>query len=357
LLRLCFVRQNVQKPRAVRPSAFFLSGKKNITNFVAKSSCMKSGKEKPEKKVQPANKAHADSKKERQLVSFDWAVKRLLRNKANFEVVEGFLSELLGSEIRITSVLESESNQTDKNDRQNRMDIVVEDTKGEIILIELQFIIEVDYFHRMLYGVSKAITERMFQGDEYGKVKKIYSINIVYFDLGHGKGYVYHGRTDFKNLYDKNDILHLSANQQKIFGCIEAGDIYPEYYIFRINKFNEVAKTTLDEWVYFLKTDRIEDGFKAKGLLKAREILDYERLSPKEKAIYDREQSAKNIIIDQIFSARFDGKTEGMEEGRKKGIEETEEKYAPVIEEKDKALEEQAQEIERLKRLIKQAGL
>jgi hypothetical protein len=83
------------------------------------------------------------------------------------------------------------------------------------------------------------------------------------------------------------------------------------------NKFNEVAKTTLDEWVYFLKTDKIEDNFKAKGLLKACEILDYERLSPEEKAIYAREQDAKNVIIDQIFSARLYGITEGIEKGRK----------------------------------------
>ena len=31
----------------------------------------------------------------RSMISFDWAMKRLLRNKANFEVLEGFLSELL----------------------------------------------------------------------------------------------------------------------------------------------------------------------------------------------------------------------------------------------------------------------
>ena len=38
------------------------------------------------------------------LVSFDWAVKRLLRNKANFGILEGFLSELLrqGGGFRLT---------------------------------------------------------------------------------------------------------------------------------------------------------------------------------------------------------------------------------------------------------------
>jgi uncharacterized protein (DUF3084 family) len=122
-----------------------------------------------------------------------------------------------------------------------------------------------------------------------------------------------------------------------------------------------------------LKTDKIKDEFKAKGLPKAREIWDYERLSPEEKAIYAREQDAKKASIDQIFSAKLYGIEEGIEKGRK----EAEKKYAPVIEEKDKALEEKdkaleerdkaleeknkaleekAQDIERLKRLVEQAG-
>lgn len=44
-------------------------------------------------------------------IRFDWAAKRLLRNKANFGVLEGFLTVLLGENIRILEILESESNQ------------------------------------------------------------------------------------------------------------------------------------------------------------------------------------------------------------------------------------------------------
>ena len=51
---------------------------------------------------------------ERQLVSFDWAIKRLLRSKANFVVLEGFLSELLFDDIKILELLESESNKEDE---------------------------------------------------------------------------------------------------------------------------------------------------------------------------------------------------------------------------------------------------
>ena len=44
-------------------------------------------------------------------IRFDWAIKRLLRNKANFGVLEGFLTVLLGEEIHILEILESEGNQ------------------------------------------------------------------------------------------------------------------------------------------------------------------------------------------------------------------------------------------------------
>ena len=49
--------------------------------------------------------------KNRTFISFDWAMKRLLRNKANFVVLEGFLTTLLGTEIKIDKIIESEGNQ------------------------------------------------------------------------------------------------------------------------------------------------------------------------------------------------------------------------------------------------------
>ncbi|MDR1342594.1 MAG: Rpn family recombination-promoting nuclease/putative transposase, partial [Prevotellaceae bacterium] len=139
--------------------------------------------------------------KSRVLISFDYALKRLLRNKANFDVLEGFLSELLLRDVKVKNIGEGESNQQYAEDKYNRVDILVEDTDGAVIIIELQFTQEIDYFHRMLYGTSKAITDRMHLGDQYITVPKAYSINIVYFDLGQGTDYVYHGKTHFVGLH------------------------------------------------------------------------------------------------------------------------------------------------------------
>ncbi len=62
----------------------------------------------------------------KQLIRFDWAVKKLLRNKANFGVLEGFLSELLFDKIRIERILESEANQETGSDKFNRVDILTQ---------------------------------------------------------------------------------------------------------------------------------------------------------------------------------------------------------------------------------------
>lgn len=259
-------------------------------------------------------------------IRFDWAMKRLLRDKANFVVLEGFLSILLEEDIRICKFLESESNQTDATDKFNRVDILVEDTQGKLLIIEVQNNRELDYFHRMLYGVAKTITDYIGLGDSYSKVRKVYSVNIVYFDLGQGKDYVYHGKTVFRGLHEPKDELKLSVRQRELFVGKEAGDIFPEYYVLRVNEFDEIAYTPLDEWVRFLKTGKIESTDTAKGLPEAREKLRIDALDAEEKQAYYRDMEAiryqKSVISTGWYEGHADGRAEGREEGRAAGREE-----------------------------------
>ena len=220
--------------------------------------------------------------KTRSMISFDWAMKRLLRNKANFEVLEGFLSVLLHRKIIIKNIGESDGNQESKDDKYNRVDIFVEADDKELVIIELQYDSEDDYFQRMLYGVSKSITEHISQKQAYSTIRKVYSINIVYFDLGIGDDYVYHGISKFKGLHTNTD-LQLTDKQFKIYGKSFVDELYPEYYIIKVNKFNDLAITPLDEWIYYLKTSMIRDEFTAQGMDKAREILAYDNLSDADK--------------------------------------------------------------------------
>ena len=223
----------------------------------------------------------------KKLVRFDWAMKRLLRNKANFDILEGFLSELLHEEFTIKQILESEGNKETEYDKFNRLDILVENKKGELVIVEIQNTREADYFQRMRYGTAKVIVEHIAEGQPYSKVKKVYSVNIVYFDLGQGDDYVYHGTTAFIGIHS-NHKLELSEKQKELFKKTSLSDLYPAYYVIKTNRFNDSAKDTLDEWVYFLKTAEIKDEFTAKGLKAASQKLDILKLDPTDRKEYDR---------------------------------------------------------------------
>ena len=202
----------------------------------------------------------------KRLVRFDWAMKKLLRNKANFSILEGFFSELLRRDIIIQNIIESESNKQTEDDKYNRVDLLALADDGELLLIELQVEGQFDYFHRMLYGASKLITDYMVAGLKYRDVRKIISINIVYFDLGQGVDYIYKGETEFKGIH-KNDLLKLSSLQLKHLPKLDRiAEIFPEYYILKVNDFDNHAVDTLDEWIYVLKNSEVPDGFSARGL-------------------------------------------------------------------------------------------
>ncbi len=114
----------------------------------------------------------------------------------------------------------------------------------------------------MLYGVSKTITEHLKMGSDYGNIVKVISVNVIYFDLGVGKDYIYHGTTEFKGM-NKDDTLKLSTRHKNRFGKNEVRELYPEYFVIKVNKFNDIAKNTLDEWIYFLKNEEIKNNFTA----------------------------------------------------------------------------------------------
>lgn len=251
-------------------------------------------------------------------VRFDWAMKRLLRDKANFGVLEGLITTLLGHPIRILKLLESESNREDEDDKQNRVDVLAEDADGALYLIEVQNETEFAYFQRMLFGTSKLVTEYINRGEGYEKIRKIYSINIVYFNLGNGKDYVYHGKTEFRGIHD-NELLNLSPFQQQKFGVDEVSELYPEYWILKVNDFNKWSKTPLEQWVYFLNTGEIPDDADAPGLNEARKKLKLEQMTHEELATYYRHLDNVVILRDNITTARGEGFLEGESQGLKVG--------------------------------------
>jgi len=258
---------------------------------------------------------------EKQLIRFDWAIKHILRQKENFSILEGFLSELLKEDITIIEILESESNKETETNRLNRVDILAKDKKESYIVFEIQVTKELDYLSRILFGVSKIISERLSRSAKYVEVKKVYSVNIVYFDLGHGVDYVYKGTTNFFGLH-KNDKLELSEQQKKLYEYNSIEEIFPEYYILKIDSFDDNTRDSLDEWIYFLKNEKIKDSFNAKGLKEAEEKLNVLKMKEDERRKYERyldELHYEASMVDSSYGiGKIEGRIEGIEEGEKR---------------------------------------
>ena len=299
----------------------------------------------------------ASKTKTKTLIRFDWAIKRLLRNKASYVVLEGFLSVLLKESIKIINISESEGNQTSPEDKFNRVDMLVENSLGELFIIEMQNNPKVDYYLRMIYGVSKAITERVSLGDEYSKVRKVYHINIIYFGMDKGDDYVYHGFTEFRGIHS-NNVLELTPRQKNLFLKENVKDIFPEYYLLCIDAFCNVVNGNLDEWIYYLKNTDIPDSFTAPGLPEARRQLVYDNLSDEEKRAYEhylKQNSYEQGVVEEAEErGRAEGRTEGRAEGEaeRKQLEDKITQKAQDLAQKDKNLAQKDQEIEALQKQL-----
>jgi predicted transposase/invertase (TIGR01784 family) len=251
-------------------------------------------------------------------IRFDWAIKRLLRQKANFDVLEGFLTVFIGEEVKIVEILESEGNQQTPDDKFNRVDIKARNSKGEIILVEVQNTSELYYLERILYGVAKAITEHIHLGDTYKEVKKVYSISILYFDIGKGADYLYVGQNKFIGVHT-NDQLVITAKEKGVLVQKSPAEIFPEYILVRVNEFDKVAVTPLEEWVAYLKSGVIKENTTAPGLQEARKKLQYYSMTDAERYAYDEHLNAVMIQNDVLGNAREEGLAEGRAEGLTQG--------------------------------------
>ena len=254
-------------------------------------------------------------------IRFDWAAKNILRNKADFVVFEGLISVLVKEQVTIVELLDTESNQESKDDKYNRVDIKAKNSKGEIILVEIQQTRELDYLQRMLYGVAKAITEHMGRGKAYDQVKKVFSINILYFKLGEGTDYLYHGQTVLTGVHD-GDTLALTEHERDDLKVVAPENVFPEYYVIRVNEFDKLATDPLEEWLRYLKDEYISPDTTAPGLKEARERLEFLRMTPEQQRAYDHYLDTLVRDTDVIKTQLLEAKLEGRKEGRKEGIEE-----------------------------------
>jgi hypothetical protein len=257
-------------------------------------------------------------KNEAKLVRFDWAIKYLLRDKANFDILEGFLSALLNEKIQIISILESESNQFDSEDKFNRVDILVKDQKQRQIIIEVQNHHTPDYLERLLFGVCKVIVDNFELGDDYRKITKVIVVGILYFNFGDADDYVYYSTNDLYGIHTNSRFSFFRKGDDKKYHRMWCKDIYPEYYLIHVERFEDAIGSDLDEWIYMLKHSVVPANCQAKNLEKAKDKLALMKMDREQRQRYER--YLMNMTDERgIINA---AQNEGERRGREKGLQE-----------------------------------
>jgi predicted transposase/invertase (TIGR01784 family) len=262
---------------------------------------------------------------EKKLIRFDWALKYILRNKANFDVLEGFLSNLLKEAILIENIIESESNQEAENRKFNRVDLNCRDAQGRQIIIEIQNQREVDYLQRLLWGTSKAVVESLELGQTYKEVVKVVSISILYhklrMDETENTDFIYYGATELIGWHTKKPlILHGAIAKGEKAPVVTSREVFPEYYMIYVEKFQDMINEAIDEWVYFFKHGKIRDDFKSPGILLAAQKLDYLAMDEAERRAYDGYLAYLGQELSIIDTAKEEGREEGLKKGREEGL-------------------------------------
>ena len=279
----------------------------------------------------------------KKLIRFDWAIKSLLRDKANFDVLEGFLAALLEDDsIQIIELLGEEGQQDDEDEKFNRVDILVKDDKDRRIIIEVQTTRESDYLERLLFGTSKSIVDNIHLGKAYKNIHKIISISILFFNLGRGDDYLYHGTTHFIGMNDGKPLV-IKRKEEKIFNgqkIIQFNDknIFPEYYLIRVEKYQNIIRKRIDEWIYLIKNNEVKEGSVAKNIDSAAKKLDYLNMTEAERKRYEQFLINLHREKDILDTAKEEGLKEGREEGLKEGLKEGREEGLELGK-KEKALE------------------
>ncbi len=263
--------------------------------------------------------------KEQKLIRFDWAIKNILRNKANFDILEGFLSALLDEEIQILHILDTESNQETETMKYNRVDILVKDSQQRHIVIEIQNERESDYLHRLLFGTSKVIIDHHQLGHPYKEIAKVISVSILYFNLGAGDDYVYYGSTIFRGVHTKHPLKLRKREQVEehfIFKEIDLErEIFPEYYLIHVERFEDEIKAPLDEWIYMLKHEQVRDDFQSRNIDRAREKLSLLTMNEEDRRGYEKYLMNVASERDIMETAHAEGEKIGREEGERIGLE------------------------------------
>ena len=253
------------------------------------------------------------------LISFDYAIKYLLKDKGDYEIVEGFISALFASEgygpVKITALLDSESNKESKDLKSSIAELVVADEEGNNYIVEIDRAHTDMFLNKAVFNTSRLIVDNIGASQNYFQIKKVFHINLLYFPFHNSQSPLHHGKVIFHEIDHTNPIdVHLVDRRMHIY---DAHNVFPEYFIVSIPLFDDVIKEEIHEWLYLMKHSEVKKGFKSPYMEKVSKRLDILKMSPKERKVYDTYIMDAMKKRDYIVSAE----AKGIERGRQEGIE------------------------------------
>jgi len=247
------------------------------------------------------------------LISFDYAIKYLLKDKGDYSIVEGFISALLKTigykSVKIVALLESESNKEDSKSKRSLADVIVEDEDHHKYIIEIERSVKDSFVHKSLFNTSRLIIDNLAQREDYTQIVKVFHISLLYFPIGSGNGAIYHGKTIAHEVETK-ERLSVHIKNQESGEVFDATDILPEYFYISVPLFNDRLEREIDDWLHVMKYDEVPQNYHSPYMAQVAEKLSILKMTPEERANYSYYQKKLYNDRDELQAAVNKGKAE-----------------------------------------------
>ncbi len=254
------------------------------------------------------------------LISFDYAIKYLLRDKGDYSIVEGFISALLKTkgykDVKIVALLESESNKEDSKSKRSLADVIVEDQDHNKYIVEIERNVKDSFIHKACFNTSRLIVDNLAERQDYTQIAKIFHISLLYFPIG--KGAIYHGKTIIHEI-ESNERLTVHIENKETNEVFDATDILPEYFFISVPLFNDRLEKEMDDWLYVMKYDNIPDKFHSPYMKQVADKLSILKMTPDERESYSYYRKKLYNDRDELQAAESRGIAKGREEERARG--------------------------------------
>ncbi len=254
------------------------------------------------------------------LISFDYAIKYLLKNKGDYDIVEGFISALLKAEgygpVKITALLDTESNKETAGLKKSVADLIVEDSNGQKYIVEIERASTNNFIHKACFNSCRLIIDSISSGDDYSTINKVFHITLLYFLPSNMKKPLYHGKTIFKEIVNKEHVdLHIASLGGQIYDL----NILPEYFLISVPLFDDVIRQEIDEWLYVMKHSDTKEDFKSPYMEKVKERLSILKMNDIDKDGYYRYMKEVLTHRDIVSAAEARGEARGEAKGKVEG--------------------------------------